>query len=175
MMYQSSFFLLIWHSSMLTLNTSTVSWRKILSSFFEFFFRWTFLKPLGFENLTFSAWYSLKSHTYSSKPAELKAVCIFRDLIIWVCVTFQWAPDTKGWKQVNCFYLSAQQLTFLLKDSFSKCSQIRWKLRILWHLLKKPLTKISIFVQSLVWYSLLVVLIKQRFIKNPVKPFNAWW
>ena len=41
--------------------------------------------------------------------------------------------------------LAAQKMEFSVKDSFSKCDQIRRKLRIWSHLLKKSLIKNFIF------------------------------
>ena len=43
----------------------------------------------------------------------------------------------------------AQKMKFSIKDFFSKCDQIRRKLRILSHLLKKSLMKNFIFVQHI--------------------------
>ena len=42
--------------------------------------------------------------------------------------------------------ITAQKMKFFIKDFFSKCDQIRRKLRIWSHLLKKPLIKNFIFV-----------------------------
>ena len=42
---------------------------------------------------------------------------------------------------------TAQKIQFSIKDFFSKCDQIRWKLRIWSHLLKKFLMENLIFVQ----------------------------
>ena len=42
----------------------------------------------------------------------------------------------------NC---TAQKMKFSIKDFFSKCGQIRWKLRIWSHLLKKSLMENFIF------------------------------
>ena len=42
-------------------------------------------------------------------------------------------------------YYPAQKMKFSIKDFFSKCDQIRRKLRIWSHLLKKYLTENSIF------------------------------
>ena len=44
-----------------------------------------------------------------------------------------------------CFNLSGQKVKFFIEDFFSKCDQIRWKLRIWWHLLKKYLMENFIF------------------------------
>ena len=45
----------------------------------------------------------------------------------------------------NYFSCTAQKMKFSIKGLFSKCDQIRWKLRIWSHLLKKSLTKNFIF------------------------------
>ena len=42
----------------------------------------------------------------------------------------------------------AQKMKFSIEDFFSKCDQIRRKLRIWSHLLKKPLIENFIFLQS---------------------------
>ena len=42
-------------------------------------------------------------------------------------------------------HLTAQKLKFSIKDFFSTCEQIRWKLRIWSHLLKKSLTENILF------------------------------
>ena len=42
---------------------------------------------------------------------------------------------------------TTQKMKFFIKDSFSKCGQIRMKLRIWSHLLEKSLTENSFFVQ----------------------------
>ena len=49
---------------------------------------------------------------------------------------------------------TAQKIKFSIKDFFSKYDRIRWKLRILSHLLKKSLTENIVFVQRfwLVWF-----------------------
>ena len=45
--------------------------------------------------------------------------------------------------------LTAQKMKFPINDFFSKCDQIRRKLRIWWHLLRKSLMEKLIFVQCL--------------------------
>ena len=40
---------------------------------------------------------------------------------------------------------ATQKMKFSIKDFFCKCDQIRWNLRILWHLLKKSLMENFIF------------------------------
>ena len=40
---------------------------------------------------------------------------------------------------------TAQKMKFSIKDFFSKCDQIRWKLRVWSHLLKKSLMENFIF------------------------------
>ena len=52
--------------------------------------------------------------------------------------------------QVSCFYCTAQKMTFSIKDFFSKCDEIRRKLRILSNLLKKSLMENFIFCAVLV-------------------------
>ena len=42
---------------------------------------------------------------------------------------------------------TAQKMKFSIKDFFSKCDQIRWKLRVWSHLLKKSLMENYFFVQ----------------------------
>ena len=42
-------------------------------------------------------------------------------------------------------HYTAQKMKFSIKDFFSKCDQIRWKLRIWSHLLKKALIENFIF------------------------------
>ena len=41
--------------------------------------------------------------------------------------------------------ITSQKMKFFIKDFFSKCDQIRWKLRIWSHLLKKSLMNNFIF------------------------------
>ena len=48
---------------------------------------------------------------------------------------------------VYCLPVTAQKMKFSIKDLFSKCDQIRRKLRIWSHLPIKSLMKTSIFVQ----------------------------
>ena len=50
---------------------------------------------------------------------------------------------------------TAQKMKFSIKDFFSKCDQIRRKLRIWSHLLKKPLIENFIFCAMLLWSYLL--------------------
>ena len=55
-------------------------------------------------------------------------------------------------KNGNCYNTeigtnTAQKMKFSIKDFFSKCDQIRSKLRIWSHLLRKPLMENFIFVQ----------------------------
>ena len=47
----------------------------------------------------------------------------------------------------DCLLNTEQKLKFSIKDSSSKCDQIRRKLRIWSHLPKKSLMKTSLFVQ----------------------------
>ena len=49
---------------------------------------------------------------------------------------------------------TAQKMKFSIKDFFSKCDQIRWKLRIWSDLLKKSLMEIFIFCAALVYHRL---------------------
>ena len=45
-----------------------------------------------------------------------------------------------------------RKIKFTIKDLFSKCDQIRWKLRIWSHLLKKHSMENFIFCAILIWY-----------------------
>ena len=45
-----------------------------------------------------------------------------------------------------------KKIKFTIKDFFSKCDQIRRKLRIWSHLLKKPSLENFIFCAILIWY-----------------------
>ena len=49
-------------------------------------------------------------------------------------------------------YITAQKMKFSIKDFFSKCDQIRRKLRIWSHLLKKSLVENSIFFEEIFIY-----------------------
>ena len=50
-------------------------------------------------------------------------------------------------RSLRCHYgkNTAQKKKFSIKDFYGKCDQIRWKLRIWFHLLKKPLMENFIF------------------------------
>ena len=54
--------------------------------------------------------------------------------------TFLNVPDSKSRGYTT------HKMKFSIKDFFRKCEQIRWKLRIWSHLLKKSLMEISFFV-----------------------------
>ena len=51
----------------------------------------------------------------------------------------------------HCYFHTAQKIKFCIKDFFSKCDQIRRKLRIWSHLLKKSLMENFNFLCSNVW------------------------
>ena len=53
---------------------------------------------------------------------------------------------------MNALALTAQTMTFSIKDFFSKCDQMRRKLRIWSHLLKKFLMKFLIFYAVIIYY-----------------------
>ena len=55
------------------------------------------------------------------------------------------------------FYFTAQKMKFSIKDFFSKCGQIRRKLRIGSHLLKKNLLENPIFCAVFVFNLLFVI------------------
>ena len=48
-------------------------------------------------------------------------------------------------KTLECFYITAYKIKFLIKDCFGKCDQIFRKLRVWSHLLKNSLMKNLIF------------------------------
>ena len=52
-------------------------------------------------------------------------------------------------KTLSALCITAQKIKFSIKDFFGKCDQIRRKLRIWSHLMKKPLMKNFIFVQCM--------------------------
>ena len=61
---------------------------------------------------------------------------------LYFCV---WRLDVEWQAEIYFYIVLAQKTKFSIKDFLSKCDQIRRKLRIWWHLMKKPIWKTSFF------------------------------
>ena len=74
----------------------------------------------------------------------------------------------KSIQKLRLFAYTAQKMKFPIKNFFSKCDQIRSKLRIWSHLMKKSLMGNFIF--------LVILLPKEESFFNPIQvgPFRGW-
>ena len=70
---------------------------------------------------------------------DWKPIVLANSTILQIWQGSEYASGTSSSRERDSRWLTTQKMKFSVKDSFSKCDQIRRKLRIWSHFLKKPL------------------------------------